>query len=157
LACRDSGVGERSGCRSLDACQDLVRVVLDPARLREMLRELRVPAPDHLEPGRDDETRRPGRPLVDGEDHAASVARAFPVTSPSRVRGPKPVPPLSLSGGQSPVCDAASGDWAALDRDTAGEAVAAQPFWPCLAAAQSGLLRPLRKSLTQCTSVREDG
>ena len=48
---------------------ELLGIVLDPARLRVVLRELAVAAAAHAELAVDGETRRAGRPLVDREDH----------------------------------------------------------------------------------------
>src|SRR5581483_2727941 len=57
---------------------DLLGIVLDPARLRERLRQLAVTAPADAQLLVDDEARRPGRALVDREDHAT-----ISTTSPS--------------------------------------------------------------------------
>ena len=51
------------------ALPDLLRVVLDPAGAREVLRQLRVAAAANRQLVVDEEARRAGRPLVDGEDH----------------------------------------------------------------------------------------
>src|SRR5204862_7497290 len=67
----DPGVGERVGRSRLDGRDELGGIVLDPAWPREVLRHLPVTAPADLELGPDDEAGRPGRALVDGEDHAS--------------------------------------------------------------------------------------
>ena len=53
---------------------DLRRVVLDPAGLREVLRELAVGAADALPLQVEHQAGRAGRPLVDREQHAAAAA-----------------------------------------------------------------------------------
>ena len=53
---------------------ELLGIVLDPARLRKVLRELAVAAAAHAQLPVDDETRRARRSLVDREDHDASSA-----------------------------------------------------------------------------------
>ena len=58
---------ERCGGRLLDAAPDLFRVVLDPARPREVLRQLGVPLPLDGELRVDDEARRARGALVDRE------------------------------------------------------------------------------------------
>ena len=52
----------------MHALPDLVRLVLDPAGLREMLRELDGRATERSAVGRHHERRGPGRPLIDGEE-----------------------------------------------------------------------------------------
>ena len=57
-----------------DSRPDLLRVVLDPARPREMLAQLHVAAPADVEVVVDDEAGRSRRPLVDREDHANGLS-----------------------------------------------------------------------------------
>jgi hypothetical protein len=64
-------LSERGLRRGEHRLPDLFRVVLHPPRLREVLRELRVAASVYAQLGVDDEARRPGRPLVDCQDHRA--------------------------------------------------------------------------------------
>ena len=64
---------ERLTGRREHALPDLLGVVLDPARLRKVLFDLAVATADRLELVVDDEARRPGRPLVDGEEHGRSM------------------------------------------------------------------------------------
>src|SRR5207247_870587 len=47
---------------------DLLRIVLDPPRLRVVLRELRISAPDDAPLPVEDEDGRPRRPLIDRDD-----------------------------------------------------------------------------------------
>jgi hypothetical protein len=67
--------------RGEHALPDLLRIVLDPARAREVLRELCVSARADVELVVDEQTRRPGRPLVDCKDHCGEsytfVIRTF--------------------------------------------------------------------------------
>src|SRR5207342_1714000 len=70
----DARFPESVGRRLVNRAEDLVGVVLDPARLRVGLADLAVPAPGDPEPLVDDEAGRPGRPLVDREDHEAGAA-----------------------------------------------------------------------------------
>src|SRR5579862_323998 len=58
------------GGRDEHRLPDLLRVVLDPARPREVLRQLDVPAAANRQVVVDEEAGRARRPLVDGEDHA---------------------------------------------------------------------------------------
>src|SRR5207245_10919791 len=69
-------VGQRLFGRDDDALPDLIGVVLDPAGLREVLRQLAVPASANTELVVDDETRRAARALVDGEDQESRILRA---------------------------------------------------------------------------------
>ncbi len=70
----DPGVAQRIGGRLVDGAEDLVRVMLDPAGPRVGLAHLAMPAPGDPEPLVGDEAGRPGRALVDGEDHDAGAA-----------------------------------------------------------------------------------
>src|SRR5213076_1702137 len=63
-------VVERLAGHRLRDLPDLRRVVLDPPRLREVLLALPVGVPGELPVLVEDEARRPGGALVDGEDHA---------------------------------------------------------------------------------------
>ena len=82
--------------RSLDHGRpDLLRVVLDPAGLREVLSKLAVAAAAHPELLVDDETGRSRRPLVDREDHEASSVPTRPVPS-SRSNRVEPRSPALL-------------------------------------------------------------
>jgi len=49
-------------------CEDLLRIVLDLPRRREVLRDLAVAAPQHPAVGCHDERRRAGGSLIDGKD-----------------------------------------------------------------------------------------
>ena len=69
-------LGERGRRRLHDALPDLLGIVLDPARLREVLRQLAVAAAEHAQVVVDDQARRAGRPLVDREDHACASMNA---------------------------------------------------------------------------------
>ena len=66
-------------------CPDLLGVVLDPARLREVLRELAVAARAQLERLVEHEHRRAGGALVDGDDEACHGP------PPCRCSGQEPV------------------------------------------------------------------
>ena len=70
LAGRDAGVVERLAGDGVRDVPDLGGVVLDPAGLREVLRELAVGAPDQLALEVEHQAGRARRPLVDGEQHA---------------------------------------------------------------------------------------
>jgi hypothetical protein len=59
---------ERTSDSGTDARPDLVRVVLDPTRLREVLGELDVLLSERFAFQRDDDRRRAGRPLIDREE-----------------------------------------------------------------------------------------
>ena len=61
---------------SKDALPDLLRVVLDPARPREVLRQLGIAAALNVQILVDDETRRARRALVDREDHECCAMNA---------------------------------------------------------------------------------
>ena len=67
VARRESRVRERGVSGALDRRPDLLGVVLDPPRPREMLRQLGVAATPHLELRVDHEAGRPGGALVDRE------------------------------------------------------------------------------------------
>ena len=69
LGALDAGVGERLARDPPRHLPDLARVVLDPARPREVLLELRVGAPGDPPLRVEDEAGGPGGPLVDREDH----------------------------------------------------------------------------------------
>ena len=56
-----------------DALPDLLRVVLDPARLREVLGDLPVASADDLQLVGDDEAGRSGRALIDRQEHRRSM------------------------------------------------------------------------------------
>ncbi len=71
VACGGACVGERRRRGRLDARPQRLRVLLDPAGPRRLDRHGHRRAAEHLEAVADDETRRPGRPLVDREDHVA--------------------------------------------------------------------------------------
>ena len=62
-------VEPRSLRRREHALPDLLGVVLDPAGLREVLRQLGIAAANHVQLIVDDEAGRSGRSLVDREDH----------------------------------------------------------------------------------------
>ena len=114
-----AGVGERPRGDPLDALPDLASVVLDPARLREVLRELAVGAPADPALAVEDEAGGTGRPLIDREDHprgrlsaprpprareVAKLARRGARTRPGSARSPgararaPPRPPGSRRG-----------------------------------------------------------
>jgi len=57
---------------------DLLRVVLDPAGLREVLRELAVPAAEDAPRRVDEEPSDPRRARVDGEDASGHVPSSLP-------------------------------------------------------------------------------
>jgi hypothetical protein len=65
----DARLGESSRSDRARGLPDLVGVVLDPARAREVLLELGVGAPGERALGVEDDARRAGRALVDREDH----------------------------------------------------------------------------------------
>ena len=65
----DAGIGDRLHRDPPRHLPDLGRVVLDPARPREVLLELRVGPPDDPALCVEDQAGRAGRPLVDREDH----------------------------------------------------------------------------------------
>src|SRR4051794_20259078 len=71
LRAGNPGVGDRLSPDPPRHLPDLVRVVLDPARAREKLLELGVGAAADSPLTVKDEAGRPGRPLVDREDHVA--------------------------------------------------------------------------------------
>ena len=77
----DSRLGERLPRGLLDARPDLVRIVLHQARSREVLRDLPVAAPDRAQLVVDHQARRPGRALVDREDHARRTERVDVITA----------------------------------------------------------------------------
>src|SRR5207248_2574361 len=62
--------------RRQDARPDLVRIVLDPAGSRVVLRQLGVAAAMDGQFLVDDEARRPRRALVDRQDHASASTNA---------------------------------------------------------------------------------
>ena len=72
------GVGERVRRDPPGDVPDLVRVVLDPARAREVLAELAVGASPDPAVAVEDQAGRPRRSLVDSEDHG----RRYPVRAP---------------------------------------------------------------------------
>src|SRR5206468_1762295 len=75
--------------RGADATPDLLRVVLDPPRPRELLRKLLVPAADDAQLVVERQTGGARRPLVDGEDHACRETRSMALGPPrSRVGEP---------------------------------------------------------------------
>ena len=81
--------GERVRSRSEDALPELLRIVLHPAGLRVVLLDLAVPTSTDAQLVVHHETCRPGRALVDREDHAcankASIrARSSGVSRPRR-------------------------------------------------------------------------
>ena len=69
LAAAQTGVGDRLGRDPPRHLPDLVRIVLDPARLRKVLLELRVGAPGDPPLLIEEEAGGPGRALVDCENH----------------------------------------------------------------------------------------
>ena len=71
----DRGAADRGG-----RGPEVGGVVLDPARLREMLRELLLGGADHRHPLVEDDGPARGRALVDGQDvgHRASPCRSLP-------------------------------------------------------------------------------
>src|SRR3989442_1707893 len=64
-------LGQRRAGGALNGGPDFLGVVLDPARLREILRPPRVSAREHAAVGVDDQGGRPGRALIEGEDVTA--------------------------------------------------------------------------------------
>ena len=70
----DAGVRDRGLRGADDAGPDLLRVVLDPARAREVLGELAIAAAANAQLVVDDEARRARRSLVDREDHVRGVS-----------------------------------------------------------------------------------
>src|SRR2546430_3499777 len=71
LGATDARLRERGPRRALDRRPDLLGIVLDPARLREILRQLGVAAGEDAAVGIDDQRRRASRALVEGENVAA--------------------------------------------------------------------------------------
>ncbi len=69
IAAARSGVVERRARDCLRDVPDLGCVVLDPAGPREVLVKLAVGAPGELRGRVEDQAGRPGRALVDREDH----------------------------------------------------------------------------------------
>ena len=65
------------------ALPDLLRIVLDPARLREVLRQLGVAAAEHVEGAVDDQASRPARALIDRQDHERSSIPGGRVSAPA--------------------------------------------------------------------------
>ena len=65
----DAGAGERALGRDDSARPELLGVVLHPTGRGKVLRQLDIAATTHLQHLVDDETRRPGRPLIDREQH----------------------------------------------------------------------------------------
>ncbi len=103
----DSCVSECGLGSHADAREDLLGIVLDPARLREELCDLLVATAPWPELVVDDEAGRACRPLIDGQDHRRCPASTFP-SRPSVRRGAcrpraapreRPVPRGSDPGG----------------------------------------------------------
>src|SRR5205085_9824318 len=73
--------------RGDDRLPDLVGVMLDPARPRKVLRQLRVAAAEHAQVLVDDQAGRAGRSLVDRQDaHVRLSSATPPATSPAPAR-----------------------------------------------------------------------
>ena len=70
---------------SRTVCPDLLRIVLYPARLGKCWRSSRITAADHRQRAVHHEAGRAGRPLVDGEDHAASLPPPSTRRRPARL------------------------------------------------------------------------
>ena len=73
LARWDARLRERVTGRREQALRDLLGIVLDPARLREVLADLAIATADRPKLVVDDEARRACRPLVDGQQHVRSM------------------------------------------------------------------------------------
>ena len=86
LGAVDAGGGDRLGGDPPRHLPDFARVVLDPARPREVLLELGVGAAGDPPLAVEDEAGRAGGPLVDGEDHSRSVSRPGPCSCGSGSR-----------------------------------------------------------------------
>ena len=77
LARGDAGIGERLARAVELGAQDVLRVVLDPIRRREVLGKLRLGQPAHAPCRIEDDGARTGRTLVEGE-HVSHVASTKP-------------------------------------------------------------------------------
>ena len=104
----DPGVGERRRGGGRDALPDLVRILLDPARLRIALADRNRPAANHRQVVVHDQAGRAARSLVDGEDHRASIAAARTgtrrLTASSARSGPATASPAARPGCRSGRC-----------------------------------------------------
>ena len=87
LGALDPGVGDRLGGDPPRHLPDLGGVVLDPARPREVLLELRVGAAGDPPLAVEDEAGRAGGPLVDREDHVGDYRSVPDLAAAGQGRG----------------------------------------------------------------------